>query len=167
MDLQAVMGEQHLTWQDPAIGNTYQSIQQEFSAAQRALLGDERFKTFEAYERTTWQREMMVGWAGGAAVVLREPFTAEQGEQLVQIMANASANFRHGGDVNTSEPGYWDAVAAEAKKILTPTQYAYFTTTEPPLPVGARFQTQFYDQVHAAVEAEKKATAPPRPVGGP
>src|SRR5687767_5596276 len=96
MDLQAIMGNKGLTWQDPAIKKLQQENEAEFVAAQKALLGDDGYSKFDRYERTSWLREMMVGWAGGAAVVARDPFTFEQGERLVEIMANASPNYRNG-----------------------------------------------------------------------
>jgi hypothetical protein len=169
MDLQAIMGQQGLTWRDQAIDKLRRDGEAEYASAQRALLGDDALRKLEDYEHTSWLREMMIGWAGGAVVVAREPFTPDQAEQLVQIMANASPNYRHGYDAMTHEPGYWAAVEAEARKILTPGQFNYFTTMEPPLPVGARFQTQFYDKVSEALEAEaeaKKKALPAKPSGG-
>jgi len=165
MDLQAIKEERHLSEDDPAIQKMQGDANEATRAAQRELLGEAGLKSYQDYQRTTWLREMMVGWAGGAAVVIREPFTPAQGEQLVQIMANASDSYRNGSWAKTDQPGYWDAVAAEAKKILTPTQLAYFTTMEPPLPVGARFQMQFYNRVHEAVEAEKKEKSPGKATG--
>ena len=166
MDLRAILDERKLTWQDPEFSKLYQENITQSEAAQRELLGEEGFKAYKDYERTRWLREMMIGWAGGAVVALREPFTPQQGEQLVQIMANASEDYRNGGFVMTSKPGYWEAVEAEARKVLTPTQFAYFSTMEPPLPAGARFQTAFYNKVHEALEAEKAAVGAEKKPGG-
>lgn len=166
MDLRAIMAEKNLTWQDSAISKLYQDNVKQLEADQRALLGDEGYKVSQDYEHTRWVREMMIGWAGGAAVVLREPFTPQQGEQLVQIMANASESYRKGGHVETSTPGYWEAVEAEARKVLTPTQFVYFSTMEPPLPAGARYQTAFYNKVHEAMTADQKAGGEKKPGGG-
>ncbi|MCX6952326.1 MAG: hypothetical protein NTV51_09200 [Verrucomicrobia bacterium] len=157
MDLQAIMGERELDWNDPVVSKLRGEIESSYRAERLALLGEAGLAAAEQYDRSHWLREMMIGWAGGAAVVAREPFTPEQGERLVEIMANASETYRKGQYVNTGEPGYWAAVAAEAKKVLTPTQYAYFTTMEPPLPMGARYQAEFYEQVSRAVRAEEKA----------
>lgn len=165
MDLEAIRGERRLDWNDPIIAKSRGEIASTYRAERLALLGEDGLAAAERYDRTLWLREMMIGWAGGAAVVAREPFTPEQGERLMEIMANASETYRRAHYVNTAEPGYWAAVEAEAKKVLTPTQYAYFTTMEPPLPMGARYQTEFYQQVRKAVQAEEKAGAGKKPGG--
>jgi hypothetical protein len=163
MDLQAVMKMKGLSWQDPAIQKLRGDSEAEFKAAQRSLLGEDDYKKLADYERTTWLREKIRGWAGGAVVVAREPFTPEQGERLVEIMANASESYRGGGHPDTGEPDYWARVEAGARQILSPTQFTYFATMEPPLPVGARFQTEFYARVQEALKAEtdRKKTASP------
>jgi hypothetical protein len=143
-----------------------QASENEFAVAGRALLGEAGFKSLKDYERTEWLRKMVAGWAGGAVVVLQEPLSPQQGEALVQVMANASANYRQGNGANPNEPRYWSTVEAEARKILSPTQAQLLTSMEPPLPMGARFQTQFYQKVQEALDADKAASGDGKPSGG-
>jgi hypothetical protein len=159
LDIQAIARADGLAWTDPAVQKLGQKMTDDYDASAHALLGDERYKQLTDYDRASWIHELMIGWAGGAGAIAHEPFTPEQGDRLEQALANASESYRSGHYVETSEPGYWDRVDAEARKILTPSQYAFFTTAEPPLPTGGRFQTQFYSKVDAALTAEKKSAA--------
>jgi hypothetical protein len=159
MDIQAIVRADSLVWTDPAVQKLEQKVRDKYAADARALLGDERYQQFSDYDRASWIHELMIGWAGGATAIAREPLTQDQGDRLEQALANSSESYRNGGYVTTSEPGYWDRVDVEARKILTPSQYVFFTTAEPPLPTGGRFQTQFYSKVTAALKADKKSTA--------
>jgi len=155
MDLQAVVELSRLTSEDPAAKAMEQKNKDVFAQEARALLGEADYAEFEQYEKTIWSREMVAGWAGGATVMLGEPFTPEQGESLVDILANASSLYREGGFVNITEPGYWNLVEARARKILSPAQLQLITTMEPPLPSGARFQSHLTQKIQDAIEAEK------------
>lgn len=159
MDLTAIVEAQHLTWDDPVVKKMQQERASEYEAAARSLLDEASFKEVQDYDRALWMREMIAGWAAGAVVAIREPFTAQQGEALAQIMKDASTSYRNGFYLSEDEPDYWEAVDAEARKILTPAQFQMFTTMEPPLPYGARYQQQLYQKVNRALEAEKNAAA--------
>ncbi len=154
MDLEAIKSQKPLAKDDEVIKSMERDNAREAEQALRELLGDDGYRNLKEYNRTSWLREMMVGWAGGAAVVLREPFSAEQGERLIQVMAQASENYRAGWMVKATGADYWKAVESEARKILSPTQLAFFTTMEAPGPVGGRFQTEFYGSVQKANNTE-------------
>jgi hypothetical protein len=156
MDLSAVAETQGFSQDSSESRKLREKIDAEFQAAQHELLGPARYAQFQDYERTTFIRELVNGWAGGATVVAREPLTPEQGEQLVHILANASANYRKGQGAAPNDLD-WNTVDAEAAKILTPAQFVVFKTMEPPLPVGGRFQVQMYQLVDRAVKEERTA----------
>ena len=143
------------------------AIEPDYQAAQRALLGDAGYDRFHDYERTAFVRSLVNGWAGGAVAVARAPFTTEQGEQLIQILAAASEDYRKGGQANTYGID-WDAADAQARAILSEAQFNLFKTMEPPLPLGARFQSQFYrlvtqaQKVDATDAAARSTNAPDR-----
>ncbi|HVU32484.1 MAG TPA: hypothetical protein VHE61_03555 [Opitutaceae bacterium] len=153
MDIRAIATENRMKGRTDSATTAKAFVQadQQYTAAQRSLLGDTGLQALQEYERTSWVRNWVNGWAGGAVVNLGEPLTAQQGEQLVQIIASASDSYRNGGAVGQID---WAAADAAAQRILTPTQYRFFATTEPPLPAGGRFQSQLYQKVEDASTAE-------------
>jgi hypothetical protein len=160
MDLTAIKQSQGLSDQDATVMKLQKENEAEYQAAQQALLGETRYRQLQDYERTTYVREMVNGWAGGAVVEGRLPFTAPQAEQLIQVLANASSSYRNGGAVKPFEID-WDAADAQARSILSEAQFELFKTMEPPLPVGARFQNQLYGAVARATKAEAASKAAP------
>ena len=160
LDLQAIMAEQLKTAGkiSAEVDAARRNNDVEYDAAQRALLGDAGFQDLQQQRRTSWVRQWVDGWAGGATVYLGEPLTAEQGEALIQIVANASDSFRQGKAAG--EPIDWSAVDAAAQRVLTPNQFKLFTTMEPPLPHGGRFQSELYLKTGSAAAAEAKPSLP-------
>lgn len=77
----------------------------------------------------------------------------EQGEQPVRIIAFANDSYRKGPSLGHVD---WNEVEGAARQILTPGQFRLFTTMEPPLPHGGRFQSEFYVWAQAASETETK-----------
>ena len=158
MDLQAIATEEKKSTGNVSTESTEAllRIDPEYRAAQRALLGDAAFQQLQEYERTTSVRTWVDGWAGGASIYIGEPLTPEQGEQLVQIIANANDSYRQGSDAYGRVD--WNAVAAIVRPILTPNQFRLITMMEPPLPNGGRFQSELYERVQAASASEAKLT---------
>ena len=153
MDIQATQDAQKLRGDDPVLLRLRGRIVEEFRAAQKELLGAENVRALNEYERGVFAREMVAGIAGGAVTVAREPLSAQQAERLFEAIVNSSPAYQRGGTVNTNEID-WAVVDAEAQKVLSPSQFAYFKQAEPPLPVGGRFQNQLYQAVHAATKRE-------------
>ncbi|MCX6068205.1 MAG: hypothetical protein NT121_21055, partial [Chloroflexi bacterium] len=131
----------------------------DYQAAQRDLLGEAGHQQLLDHERTVGVRDMVNGWAGGAVVVARTPFTQQQGEQLIQILANASTRYRNGGNADVKNID-WDVADAQARAILSDSQFNLYKTMEPPLPNGARFQSQFFRLVDEAQRADAKVLSP-------
>jgi len=165
MDLTAIRQSQGLSDQDATVMKLQNENDAEYQAAQQALLGETRYRQLQDYERTTYVREMVNGWAGGAVVEARLPFTAPQAEQLIQVLANTSSSYRNGGAVKPFEID-WDAADAQARSILSEAQFELFKTMEPPLGVGARFQNQLYGAVERATKTEAVSKSAPT-VNGP
>jgi hypothetical protein len=160
MDLTAIKQSQGLSDQDATVMKLQKENEAEYQAAQQALLGETRYRQLQDYERTTYVREMVNGWAGGAVVEARLPFTAPQAEQLIQVLANTSSSYRNGGAVKPFEID-WDAADAQARSILSEAQFNLYKTMEPPLPLGARYQNQLYGAVARATRAEAASKAAP------
>ena len=168
MDLQAIVASQkESTGRISAeLYEMMKKIEPDHQAAQRELLGEAGYRQLLDHERTVRVRDMVNGWAGDAVVSARTPFTAQQGEQLVQILANASSSYRDGGSADSTNID-WDVADAQARAILSDPQLNLFKTMEPPLPSGARFQSQFYRLVNEAQAADAKvATSTAKAPGG-
>jgi len=165
MDLTAIRQSQGFSDQDATVIKLQKENEAEYQAAQQALLGETRYRQLQDYERTTYVREMVNGWAGGAVVEARMPFTTPQAEQLIQVLANTSSSYRNGGAVKPFEID-WDAADAQARSILSEAQFELFKTMEPPLGVGARFQNQLYGAVERATKTEAVSKSAPT-VNGP
>jgi len=158
MDADAVMGMQGLSPKDPVAVKTQTDIDAACNEAEKALLGPAGYAQTQAYERTAPARLIVNDYAGGAVVVAREPFTPQQGEELVSTIANASESYRKGGSVDVSEID-WTAVETNARTFLTAAQVEFLKTMEPPLPRGGRYQTQLYRWVDQARKEEAPAAA--------
>lgn len=156
MDLNAISTEQKKSTGtvSPETAEMLERVNRDYLAAQRALLGEQAFQEWQDYEQTTSVRNWVNGWAGGAIAYLGNPLTQDQGEQLVQIIANANDGYRKGAGFSGAVD--WPAVETAAKQILTPQQFRFFTEMEPPLPYGGRFQNELYQRVRAAAETETK-----------
>ena len=160
MDLTAIKQSRGLSDQDATVIKLQKENEAEYQAAQQALLGETRYRQLQDYERTTYVREMVNGWAGGAVVETRTPFTAPQAEQPIQVLANTSSSYHNGGAVKPFEID-WDAADAQARSILSEAQFNLYKTMEPPLPLGARYQNQLYGAVARATRAEAASKAAP------
>lgn len=153
MDLQGAARTQGLPDNDATIARLGKKVVADYEAAQRTLLGEEGYRNLQDYERGAVLREIVAGLAGGAVVVAREPLSPQQAEQFFQAIANASPAYRDGGASRGTDID-WMAVDAEAEKFLSPTQFAFFKTHEPPLPLGGRFQSELYRLVDLAKKTE-------------
>jgi len=87
----------------------------------------------------------MVSGYAGTSVLMGQPYTRQQAEDLVQALAKANPHYQSGGKADLGSVD-WAAVDTQAQKILTPEQFALFTSTEPmgPSGGGARHQNQFW-----------------------
>lgn len=161
MDLEALQRAQGMSPDDTVVTRLRSEIARDYDAAMRGLLGDTGWSELREYERGASAREMLAGIAGGAAAVAREPLSGQQAEELFHAIAGASASYRKGGAFVAVDVD-WDSVDAVAQRLLTPTQFAFFRSAEPPLPVGGRFQATLYQKVGAATAAERANVAPAR-----
>lgn len=156
MDLQAVATTQGLKPGDPVLQTLRRDALNDYEAGMKSLLGDDGYREYKEFERFSEMREMVNGVVGGSVMVAREPLTTYQAEQLIQIMANASPRFRNGGHATAWDLN-WDIIDPQAQAILTPAQFAFFSQTEPPLPLGARFQARLYQNVAEAKRRDADA----------
>jgi hypothetical protein len=81
------------------------------------------------------------------------PFTPQQADALVQAIAGASENYRKGYQANHNDVD-WSAVEVQARAILSPEQFAVFTTMDPGPSRGGLLQTRMYALVTQANRKE-------------
>ena len=161
MDLAAVLRTQGTEANSRSVIELQAKAQADYEASQRALLGEAGYQQLKDFERTSSTRGMVSAVAGVAAVE-SVPFTPQQADALVQAIANASENYRKGYQANHNDVD-WSAVEAQARTILSPEQFAVFTTMDPGPSRGGLLQTRMYALVAQASKAEAgKPTATPK-----
>lgn len=145
-----------------AVSKLMSQVDADYEAGQRALLGEEGFRELREYGRTVETRTIASELAG-AAVVAGVPFTAQQAEQLTQVLANASSAYREGGEASVWTID-WNQADEQARGILSEPQWTLFKTIDPPLSNNGRFNRRYNDAMSAASKAElerKQKTATP------
>jgi hypothetical protein len=142
LDLKSTMRAQGLAETDPAIVALRQQAEEKMRAAQREVLGDAGFTRLQEYERLLPVRHFVDALAGGLAFT-ESPLSATQAGQLVQVLGDASEQYRHGGNAPSLHPASFivtpllqrqpvrepiDTARAlvQAKAILSPLQFVRF-----------------------------------------
>jgi len=156
-DLSAVMNAQTITnRQDATVWNDMRhDSQKELDVAVQSILGDDGFAEFQLYEREKPAWGQVGAFAAGLDIA-DMPMSFEQSEQLVKIIANASAPYQDGKTVDYGKID-WDAVDAGAQKILTPEQFELFSTTQfgmDGIMGGSRWSAQFNKALGEAMKPE-------------
>lgn len=158
--------------QDAAGQQTVTSLQQQeranYELAQSAVLGADGYQQMEEYLRTLpLQNIVMKGFAGAAALA-GISLTAQQGEQLFQAAIDASGRDPKLGGEQLARVIDWDALDARARQILSPEQFALFTTVAPPSGFQSRWKYRLDAAILQAQQADSAKTAAPaaKPPGG-
>lgn len=135
-----------------AVAALQQKANEECQAAQAELLGADDFRRMQEHERSAQIRSTVDAFVG-AAVLAGEPISAVQAGQLTAALANATSRFAAGGraDVMTIN---WDAADARARQILTPAQFALFSTTAPISGGASRWNVQLEAAIARAKERD-------------
>jgi len=129
------------------IGRQIKADMQAFDSQIKEYLGEENYRSFEAYEKTTPDR-MAVGQFREQLASSSTPLTADQERQLVQAMNQERTNFKWSTDYQNKQPGDPDFAQIfseeklnqfarekaqfdqqfieRAKQILTPDQIALY-----------------------------------------
>ncbi len=163
MDLWAVMHEQGLTLQDPALAKLFLEIEPEYQAAQKELLGEAGYRKFQAYERVASMRDTVSRFAG-VATVMGMPFTSSQAGQLAQILAGASNSYRKGGKADAFSVN-WSLVDKQAEAILSDSQMTLIKTIEPG-GEGGRFESE-WNKLMIQAQNDDRANGSASAVPGP
>jgi hypothetical protein len=153
VDLGAAVRAQGLSVDDPMVDKLGLQMRQECETAQRELLGEAGFRQLQDFERTADMRELVRSMAG-AATVAGTPFTPQQAEQLIQVLANANDKYRSGGKASVQNTD-WGAVEAPARAILSETQYAFLQLS------SRRLTRQADDLIGRAIKADAASAAAP------
>jgi hypothetical protein len=161
-DSGAAMRTQGLSQDDPVLEKLSEQAEAEYQQSQRALLGEAGYRQFQEYERTADVRDVVRGLAGAAAVE-GLPFSAQQAEQLTQLLANTCSSYRSGKDAGLDEID-WAAVDAQARTILSESQLKLIQTVEPDGPYGNG--SRFLHQMNRLIDAARKTDVVTKASGG-
>ena len=161
-DISAIQREHPDQKDDPVWQQLRNEASDEAKAAIKSMIGDEGLAQFILYDR---QRD---AWACtgniAAGLALADlPMSFEQSQKLAEAMSNASAQFQSGkGMASALSDVDWNAVDAEAKKILTPEQFELFSTTDFFYGAGlnggtaSRWNAEFSNALNDALKPEGK-----------
>jgi hypothetical protein len=109
-----------LSMADPEVKATYQTSVNKMENDLHTLLGDAGYEQLKQFGATAGIREVVRSLASdlyhGSA-----PLTAQQGEQLVQLVANHSGQNSSGYNPASAD---WETIFAQAAQFLTDTQIA-------------------------------------------
>lgn len=144
-----------------AVAALQQKANEECQAAQTELLGAEGFRRLQEYERSAQIRSAVDAFAG-AAVLVGEPISAAQAGQLTEAIANATSRFAAGGRAEVMTVN-WDAADTQARQILTPAQFALFSTAAPISGGASRWNVQLEAAITRAKERDAAAAAASAP----
>ncbi len=132
-------------------------VQQEsaqFKSSLEGLLSDAGYQKKMAYDQTLAARELVNNYAGLTAFA--EPTSAVQAEELVQLLANSSPQFRSGLTFTTHSADF-DQAAEQAAQILTPSQLlAWNRALEIP-----RSESKYAGAIGAAIKASRTSAGKP------
>jgi hypothetical protein len=168
-DMMAAVLAQGVSVSSPDFSKLYSPLQQKidetFRAAQKELLGEAGYQQFDEYERGLPARNVVRSMAG-AAVLVGTPFSPQQAEQLVGIVADASNAYRQGRNVSPLEID-WEQADTRAREILSSEQMIAFQTLAPWTGGTGRAWLQFNRVLNEAQIADRKhSAAATMPTGG-
>jgi len=123
-DIAATAQVEQIPNSDPAIAKLRTEENQQFKQDEIDLLGAPMAQQVQQYDRTAPAR-MLANAVAGNTYYTEEPLTAQQADQVTQILANNSANYKKGGAVNPTDLDL-TATFVQAKDVLSPGQLAAF-----------------------------------------
>jgi hypothetical protein len=87
----------------------------------KELLGSEGTQQLREFNRSATIRNQLIGALGGELAATGAPLSADQGDKLTQIFANASSAYQR-GRFATLDTIDWDAALAQAPSVLSRVQ---------------------------------------------
>jgi hypothetical protein len=119
-DLMNIRGDSNVRENGTAVSELRTQADVEMKMGEKQLLGPDGFEKLQAYVRMAPARDLVSDFAGTASLS-GIPMNSEQAEQLVQLVANASAKFNNGSNVSGFDID-WNQVDANASQLLSPAQ---------------------------------------------
>jgi hypothetical protein len=127
----------------------------EYEAKQAELLGPADYARLQEYDRTVMVRSGIVDGLAGSAAVAGIPLTARQGDQLLQAAVELLGNFTREQSPEALQRLDWSAFDAKAREILTPEQFALFSSAAAPtLGGGLRWKLQLEAAAARAMQTD-------------
>jgi hypothetical protein len=103
---------------DPSFGPARQRADDQYAEAMKSLLGIDRFREFEQYQRTIEARDL-VGNLVARLYSTPTPLTGEQGDRLTDVIAAHASDVAGKVDLKLVR---WENVLAETRAFLAPSQ---------------------------------------------
>ncbi len=161
MDVMAAAQTKGLGPDDPAVMTLANQEKAAFVDDMRALLGDAGFQQYQNYDRTLPAREAVNAMLGNM-LAAQVPLTAEQVNQLTQLVANRSASYQQGGRVsNRGRDVAWRDVATDAAALLSPAQLQVFRAAAVQATANSVMQSVAEAMLKSQPDAEA-ANVPPK-----
>jgi hypothetical protein len=166
MDLMAAAQSQRLAPDSTALAALQKQSEDEVSTAAATLLSPADYSRWQEYERSVGVRGVVQNFAG-AAVLEAMPLSAEQAEQLAQILADTSSRYGNGGKAEYNDVD-WTTADRRLAGVLSEEQLKLFQQIEPlgggPSRFGARLASAFGQAIQA--DHAKPAAPADKPPGG-
>jgi hypothetical protein len=125
---------------DPTVAQLLTQETDQFHAEEAELLGVAGFQQLQEDNRTSEPRNWVNGLAGN--LYYSEPLSAQQEDNLVQILANLSPGYQSGGNAHTYEITDWNAALSQAQGVLSPAQLEAMKTVQTTYPAGYQAVTE-------------------------
>jgi hypothetical protein len=122
MDIMAASQAKGLAPNDPAVMQLANQERAAFLEDARGILGDAGLREYQNYDRAYGAREAVTALLGNM-LAIQAPLSADQVNQLTQIVANRSVGYQQGGRVSgRGQDVAWRDVVADASPLLSPPQ---------------------------------------------
>ena len=155
-DVESAARVEGVTDTDPAIAKLLTGVEQQRDAALRELLGPEQHHQLELFRYAEGVRCEVTNWMAGALYQTAAPLTRAQANALTEItVRHTTASSENHADVQAIQ---WDAVLAEARSILAPTQMSFLESM--------RVQMEWRKTFYGAIGTLNEKPATPKPGGG-
>lgn len=149
-DLEAVMRQQGLSRNDPALKAQRAEAEAALIHDVQAVLGPDALKITQEYTRLQDARSYVAGY-GGLFSRLGQPLTFSQFEALTNAFGEASPT--EPPQPSRFTTAQWDQIAAQAQGILSPSQWQVFQSTTPPGQTAGRWDSTATEAMAKATEA--------------
>ena len=139
------------------VATLLRDAKRDYEAARAQVLGEQREREFRIYSETTAPlQNFFVRGLAGAAALEGIPLTVEQGDGLLKAALEAVPVDGSGASIGAKLQRLdWALFEREARQILSPAQFKFFSEQTPP----SGFQSRTSMELQAAIKRAQQAEA--------